>query len=614
MLTFKSHPTAPLFRCFLFLSALVLALGSPGLSGPVSMARADDDARIRYRVSFEGVEDRALEDLLRATSQLVTLRDRPPATLAGLRQRMNTDLERFRTALKSEARYEGNVYGSIDSSDRPVRVRLDVEPGRLFTLESYRIDLVESPPPSGAQLVPRSGGSLGLGPGAPATGPAIVAAEARALNIARANGFSFAQIRKREVLVNRRDGVVNVVLRMELGQRTRFGPLLISGLERVEKQVVAEHRTWKVGEIYDPALVAEFAQRLEMTGLFRSVRARAGEKADEHGNLPVIIDLQERPRRSIGGGVSYATNEGPGGSVFWQHRNLAGEGEDLRLDLEVATLRQSLAGVYTQPRFRRFNQSLSLSLRLVSEESDAFQAQSLSARAGVRRRLSPRLMIGTAIEGEYARTEDNDVATDSYLGALPLSLRWDSTDNLLDPSRGRRLDVVLTPTGGFNEGALAYFQTDIKASTYLALGSRNRWVLAGRTRFGSIAGTTTERVPAGRRLYSGGGGSVRPIAFQFAGPLDDEEAPIGGRSTVEVGGEVRVRATESIGIVPFIEGGTAFDSSVPDFSEQFLWGGGLGAFYKTPVGPFRLDVAVPFNGRDDVDDPFQVYISLGQSF
>jgi translocation and assembly module TamA len=82
---------------------------------------------------------------------------------------------------------------------------------------------------------------------------------------------------------------------------------------------------------------------------------------------------------------------------------------------------------------------------------------------------------------------------------------------------------------------------------------------------------------------------------------------------LEVSSEFRVRLTETVGVVPFIDGGTVYEERYPDFSETFRWGAGLGLRYFTGFGPIRLDVAVPINKRD-TDDDFQFYISFGQAF
>ena len=88
---------------------------------------------------------------------------------------------------------------------------------------------------------------------------------------------------------------------------------------------------------------------------------------------------------------------------------------------------------------------------------------------------------------------------------------------------------------------------------------------------------------------------------------------MGGLSVVEIGVEARVRITEEIGLVPFIEGGQVFEDSFPRFDENLQFGAGLGLRYFTGLGPLRLDLAVPLNKRKG-DDDFQIYVSIGQAF
>jgi translocation and assembly module TamA len=89
--------------------------------------------------------------------------------------------------------------------------------------------------------------------------------------------------------------------------------------------------------------------------------------------------------------------------------------------------------------------------------------------------------------------------------------------------------------------------------------------------------------------------------------------PIGGRSVIEVSSEFRMRVTEQIGVVPFVDGGTVYQEAYPDFSNTFRWAAGLGLRYFTGFGPVRLDVAFPIHKRDS-DDTYQFYISFGQAF
>ncbi|MDH3474724.1 MAG: BamA/TamA family outer membrane protein, partial [Rhodospirillales bacterium] len=129
----------------------------------------------------------------------------------------------------------------------------------------------------------------------------------------------------------------------------------------------------------------------------------------------------------------------------------------------------------------------------------------------------------------------------------------------------------------------------------------------------SLVGEVTDDVPANKRFYGGGGGSVRGYEFQSIGPRDNDGDPLGGRSLIEVGAEVRLQLTDTIGVVPFVDGGTVYDASYPDFDETFRWAAGLGLRYFTGFGPVRVDFAIPVNKRND-DDSFQFYISFGQAF
>ena len=95
-------------------------------------------------------------------------------------------------------------------------------------------------------------------------------------------------------------------------------------------------------------------------------------------------------------------------------------------------------------------------------------------------------------------------------------------------------------------------------------------------------------------------------------PLDTDGEPDGGKSLVEFGVETRWRITDDIGIVPFVDGGGAFEGSVPDF-DGLRFAAGLGLRYYTPIGPLRLDIATPIDRRSG-ENLIEFYISLGQAF
>jgi len=227
-------------------------------------------------------------------------------------------------------------------------------------------------------------------------------------------------------------------------------------------------------------------------------------------------------------------------------------------------------------------------------------------------RISAGLSFAYEIIDENA---DNGQDEETFqLFGLPLTASRDDTDDPLDPTEGTRLQLTLTPSTGVGSESLFFLTTIAGGSAYYAIDEAKRFVLAGRTRVGSIVGEKTESLPASRRFYAGGGGSIRGYEYQLVGPLDDDVDPFGGTSLVEVGGELRVRVSEEIGVVPFVDGGTVYDDPWPNGEETFRWAAGLGLRYFTGFGPVRLDVAFPLNPRDGVDETFQFYVSFGQAF
>ena len=254
---------------------------------------------------------------------------------------------------------------------------------------------------------------------------------------------------------------------------------------------------------------------------------------------------------------------------------------------------------------------------LINEETDAYDQTAAYAAGGIERRFSGdwRNWWGSArLSAEGGRLDDNIQGEQSYLLlGLPLGLRRDTTDDLLNPTRGTRLTIAVTPYTGTYAGQLQTLRTRVDASGYWSPFSGNRLVLAGRMAAGSLIGESVSDIPASLRFYTGGGGSVRGYKYQSLGPKDRDGDPVGGLSFNDISLEARLKVTEQFGIVPFIDGGMVYDQTLPDWGRDLAWGAGIGFRYYTLIGPIRLDIATPLQDRDD-NKAFQIYLSIGQAF
>ncbi|QYU69801.1 BamA/TamA family outer membrane protein [Leptolyngbya sp. 15MV] len=201
-----------------------------------------------------------------------------------------------------------------------------------------------------------------------------------------------------------------------------------------------------------------------------------------------------------------------------------------------------------------------------------------------------------------------------FVGAIPLYAMIDSSDDLLDPTRGFRIGARLSPEISRTQGTESfYLRSQVDATYYQQFGEG--LVMAARARFGSIPGADLASIAPSRRFYAGGGGSVRGYGFQAIGPRDALDLPTGGRSLVEFALEARVRTgffDGGLSVVPFVDAGSVGVDTIPDF-DTIRFGAGLGVRYATGFGPLRVDVATPLNPGPN-DSPIAVYVSLGQAF
>ena len=568
---------------------------------------------VPYEVMIQGVDDDKLLGMLKSVSDAMALRkEKSPATLGLLRRRVDRDIGQFLKVLKSEGYYGGRVTGDINAKTDPVQVTFQVDPGPAYPLKSVDIQMAQE----GAATMEKAPdlAKLGLTLGQAARGRTILNGEAALLRYFKKRGFSFTRLIDRRVEINHREKSVAVTYRIDLGQPTRFGNTEIKGLQSIDETFLRSMIPWKKEDPFNIQLLEDARTRLIATGLFSTVRVSQGETLQEKRFLPVNITVTERKHRSISAGVSYMTDEGAGASISWEHRNILGRGERLKLDTAVSGISLSAEGTFFKPHFLRNDQTLRLNLRLADENTDAFDSLSISSAGLVDRKLTKKITVGAGLAHKFSKVEQKGETERYSLLSVPLSFDWDSSDNLLDPRSGGRMILQVAPYQDIEKTDLNFLKSRITATRYLRLLKAPSLVLAGRASLGAINGASLLDIPADERFYAGGGGSIRGYAYQSVGPLDEDDDPIGGRSILELSAELRFKLTDRIGMVTFLDGGSAFASTFPDSSEDLQWAAGLGFRYFTPIGPLRLDVGFPLNRRKDIDDSFQIYVSIGQAF
>ncbi len=583
----------------------------PDLAADAGRGAADESQlAVPYQVTIQGLEDKALQALLEQVSETKRLVDRPPPSLIRLRQRAEADRPRLQQALRSRGYYDAEISVAIDADAKPVKVEFGVTAGPLYRFGKVT---VEAAPPAPRPQLP-SLKELKIAPGDPAVSQTILDAEQALLERARAQGHALAKLGQRKAIVDHDTDTLDLTLVLLPGPVVRFGTIDITGLTSVEEDAVRRRLPWQPGEVMTTKQLDEGRSALREADLFSTVVFDLGTKPDADGRLPVTVKLQESKHRSIAIGADYRTDEGPGGDISWEHRNVFGRGEQVKVELDGSFVGSHLIGSFRKPDLWRRDQALIAESELAYDNTDAFNGRSASAKVGLERRLAKGMTITAGPAFRASEIEDVNGDKDHFgLVSLPVLWQWDRSNDPLNPTKGGRLIAQNEPFVDVTGNDLKFNKSQVSYTHYLRVLDRPGVVLAGRGALGTLFGATREEVPADLRFYAGGGGSVRGFGFQLAGELDDEHNPLGGRSLLELSGEVRLRLTETIGAVAFVDAGSAFSSSVPDLSETLRVGAGPGLRYFSPIGPVRFDVGIPVNRRPS-DDAYQLYVSLGQAF
>ena len=576
------------------------------------LSHVDNDVEFRYKARLTGVDDQSLLEKLQSASQLVTLEVRPPPSLVALERRARNDIERLQKVLRSEAYYDSRVEYRIESDSEPVQIFVDITIGVRYLLKQYTITY--SGPGSEYPDLPQEPGRVGVIPGQPARAELVTGARQRLIGALADMGHPLAKVEQQSAVVDHADNSMSVLIEVIPGEQSRFGPLEVVGAVSVEQDYIKSFVPWQEGDIYDRRKLDQARQQLLGTGLFSAVAFERPNQVDADAKLPVTIRVKERKHRSIGLGGSWSTDQGISIEAEWEHRNIFGREERISYSGEISEIKREFVVAFKKPHYRRQDQDLLANGALAYEDTDAFKGPLTRYFAGLQRQLNENWKVVGGIPFEISDLSDLQGSRNFTLYGLEFRGERDTSNDRFDPNAGTRLRLLLQPISGSGEESINFITGLLGLAGYHAIDDKQRYIIAGRTRLGSITGETTEDLPANKRFYAGGGSSIRGYRFQSVGPLGPGNTPLGGRSLFEISTEFRVKFSDTIGGVIFVDGGNVYDDELPDFSTNLQWAGGFGARYFTSFGPIRLDLGFPLNPRDGIDDPMQLYISIGQAF
>ncbi|MDP1025848.1 BamA/TamA family outer membrane protein [Sphingomonas sp. KR1UV-12] len=594
---------------------------APTDDATAATAGTDVVAERRYGWRIDGI-DPVATPLLRqrfADNSTLNANDGAPANAAQLDRRAREDAELLTTLLRSAGYYDAQVATRIDppaAATGRTQVVLEATPGGLYHLTDVTLSGVAA---AGAQT-PDLTRAFGVTAGDPVDADAIVAGTGALATTAGRNGFPFAQVGEPEVVVDRAAKTATLALAVAPGAQKRFGDIVALPGNRVfGPDHVAEIARFNRGDRFDQARVDDLRRALIQTGLVSSVELKPVD-GRVPGTVDMAVKLDPAPPHTVAGEAGYGTGEGARLELSWTHRNLFPPEGALTIRSVLGTQEQLSSLVYRRNNFHGRDRVLTFQVAAAHQNRDAYDAKTYSLSGTLERQTNIffQKTWTWSLGAELLASDERDVIVSTgaprrrtfLIGALPTSLIYDGTDDLLNPTRGFRLGGRFSPELSLQGTAFGYARVQFDGSIYRTVSPGV--VLAARTRLGTIAGAPRDAVAPSRRFYAGGGASVRGYGYQSIGPRDPNNDPIGGRSLTEFAVEARVKLFGSFGLVPFLDAGNIYTSALPQF-DGLRFGTGLGIRYYSNFGPIRLDVGTPINPQRG-DSRLAVYVSLGQAF
>lgn len=578
---------------------------------------ADAGEERRYTVQLSGVDTIADATFKLRFDELSALRlgEGKAANLAQINRRIKEDSELLDRLLRAKGYYAARIRGAVAApptgSDR-LAVSFDITPGTQYLLESVDLTGLAETGDKEAQLRAAFPPKVGD----PVDADAILAGRDALSAVLAETGFPFAKVDEPEVRIDHEERKGDLDIIVTPGGYRSFGAIRLNDDKLFSAHHVQEIARFDPGDPYKASDVEDLRRAIVATGLVSSV-SLTPKDAGDGTHVDLAVDVRPAPLRTIAGQLGYGTGEGYRAEVSWQHRNFFPPEGAVTVRGVVGTQEQTASFTYRRNNFHRRDNVLTGLLSVSNIRRDAYDARTITLSGGLERQTNILFQKdwvwrfgAELIASDEADAFSGGARRTFLIGAIPLSLTYDGSDDLLNPSKGFRLGGRLSPELSFQDKTFGYAKVQVDGSIYQPAGEKI--VIAARARFGTILGSTVEQIAPSRRFYAGGGASVRGYGYQAIGPrfgVDDD--PVGGKSLAEFSLEARVRFG-NFGVVPFVDAGNISTTFLPRFRDLRI-GTGLGLRYYSSFGPIRIDVGTPINPQKG-DPRVAVYVSLGQAF
>ena len=425
-------------------------------------------------------------------------------------------------------------------------------------------------------------------------------------NITRAakrRGYFDARFTERRIDVYPDEHAADITLHFETGQRYVFGETTFEQ-EILDPDLVERFVTITPGQPYDAELTRRMQRDLIASAYFDQIELKSKPRAEPYFDVPIHLKLTPGKKFQYNAGIGYATDVGPKLRLGVLNRRVNDRGHQIEFETNLSKVISDIGLTYRIP-LDKPKDWFTIDTFYKIEDNDSFESNLFSA--GVQR----------------IQKRDN-----GWIRTLFLNLRLEEyKTGVFDEGRSRLLtpgisysfveeDYPPRPLEGHRSSVLTRGSYDgiVSDTSFLQVYGNTKWVFGlwsgGRFLTRAEAGATLidelDSLPATVRFFAGGDTSVRGYAYNSLGPTDPLGAVVGGENLLVGSVELDQQIASDWSVAAFIDSGNAYDT-LDDYNPAT--GVGVGIRWFSPLGPIRVDVAVPL--KDDAPDEYRVHITLG---
>ena len=512
-------------------------------------------------------------------------------------------IEETNNALQAFGYYDASTEVNTDTSDDCPRVHLNVSPGVQTKLD--RVDItIAGPGGSDAEFAARIA-SIGLKRGDPLHHGHYQSAKQTIESAALELGYLEAVFTTRRVEVNPQQHTAAITLSFDSGPRYALGEITINQEpEFVRPELVQRFIDIEAGGAYKADSISTLHGDLSQGSYFGSVDVRPRLSQPLDRTIPVDITLRPRARHAISTGIGVSTDEGIRGRFGYKNRRVNRRGHQLDVAVNASFIEQQWSTSYRLPRRHPVDEWLTFQAGIRHRNVDTFNTIETQLVAAETKRRPWGWMETRFIE---FNREDYDVSGTARVSKfLAPGVAWRRTvaNDGLFPTRGYDINLELKAAAETILSDTSFVSSVLALGAVYGLPYELRILLRGR--LGAMWVEDFDKLPPSERFFAGGDNSIRGYDIDSRGPIDDSGDVVGGTYLGVLSFELEHYFTEQWGVAMFVDSGNAFGGDGRSIGMQT--GLGLGARWRSPVGPIRVDIAHPLN---DTDNNFRLHLRIG---